>query len=305
MRISLIVVAEPDAFNHKQRDFFTSIVAQTYPRDSFEYILVDGHARASTAKGFAEFRDQHPTISASLITCSTTARAAQNNLGAAHANGDLLVFLADDFDPSPGLIEAYADYHTLNPDLNAVGIGPGLFPESIRKDFFCRWLEDSGQVFGLPMRGIFANWPRKFFYSGNASIRREKFQSLGGFNEQFLNDAGDDFEFGKRLEKSGGYTQFVAGATAIHRHAVSLEERCKALEIAGISSRVFEKLHPDQIQFWRAMTHRDNEPILPSTEPALSPPAANAPMHAWIPFYDQQLKAAFRRGYFGGENTSC
>jgi len=34
------------------------------------------------------------------------------------------------------------------------------------------------------------------------------------FNEYFLNDAWDDFEFGVRWVASGGYSQFVAGATA-------------------------------------------------------------------------------------------
>ena len=121
----------------------------------------------------------------------------------------LLVFLADDFDPSPGLIAAYAEYHTLNPDLNAVGIGPGLFPDNFRKDRFTRWLEDSGKIFGVPMRRILAVWPKTFFYAGNASIRKAKFQSLGGFDERFLNDAWDDFEFGVRWVASGGYSQFV------------------------------------------------------------------------------------------------
>ncbi|BBJ24092.1 glycosyltransferase family A protein [Candidatus Nitrotoga sp. AM1P] len=95
-------------------------------------------------------------------------------MAAAQADGDLLVFLADDFDPSPDLIAAYAEYHTLNPDLNAVGIGPGLFPDNFRTDIFTRWLEDSGKIFGVPMRRILAVWPKTFFYAGNASIKKAK-----------------------------------------------------------------------------------------------------------------------------------
>ncbi len=292
MRVSLIVVSEPDVFNHKQRNFFASVAAQTYPHDAFEFILVDGQAKASTSRAFAEFRQQYPAISASLLSCPSPARAAQNNMAAAQADGDLLVFLADDFDPSPGLIAAYAEYHTLNPDLDAVGIGPGLFPDNCRKDIFARWLEDSGKIFGVPMRRILAVWPKTFFYAGNASIRKAKFQTLGGFNERFLNDAWDDFEFGIRWVASGGYSQFVAGATAAHRHAVSFDERCRNMEIAGKAARVFEKLHPDLDHVWRTIIHRNNEPLHPS-------PEANAPMHTWIAFYAQQLDAAFRHGYLG------
>lgn len=292
MRVSLIVVSEPDVFNHKQRNFFASVAAQTYPHDAFEFILVDGQAKDSTSRAFAEFRQQHPAISASLLSCPSPARAAQNNMAAAQADGDLLVFLADDFDPSPGLIAAYAEYHTLNPDLNAVGIGPGLFPDNCRKDIFARWMEDSGNIFGVPMRRIMAVWPKTFFYAGNASIRKASFQSLGGFNEHFLNDAWDDLEFSIRWVASGGYSQFVAGATATHRHAVSFDERCRNMEIAGKAARVFEKLHPNMDHAWRTKIHRNNEPLHPS-------PEANAPMHTWIAFYAQQLDAAFRHGYLG------
>ncbi|CAH1203434.1 hypothetical protein NTGBS_500124 [Candidatus Nitrotoga sp. BS] len=171
MRVSLIVASEPDSFNHKQRNFFASIAAQTYPHYAFELILVDGQGKASTSRAFSEFRQQYPAISASLLRSPSPARATQNNMAAAQAGGDLLIFLADDFDPSPGLIAAYVEYHILNPDLNAVGIGPGLFPDNFRKDIFARWLEDSGKIFGVPMRRILAVWPKTFFYAGNASIK--------------------------------------------------------------------------------------------------------------------------------------
>ncbi|MFZ1548634.1 MAG: glycosyltransferase [Candidatus Nitrotoga sp.] len=292
MRVSLIVASEPDIFNHKQQNFFASVAAQTYPHDAFEIIFVDGQSRASTSRAFAEFRQQHPAISATLLNCPSPARATQNNMAAAQADGDLLVFLADDFDPSPGLIAAYAEYHILNPDLNAVGIGPGLFPDHFRKGIFPRWLEDSGKIFGVPMRRVLAVWPKTFFYAGNASIRKAKFQSLGGFDERFLNDAWDDFEFGVRWVASGGYSQFVACATATHRHAVTFDERCSNMEHAGKAARVLEKLHPNLDHAWRTIIHRDNEPLHLS-------PEENAPVHLWIAFYVQQMDAAFRYGYLG------
>lgn len=296
MRVSLIVASEPDVFKHKQQNFFASIAAQTYPHDAFEVIFVDGQARASTSRAFAEFRQQHPAISASLLSCPSPARAAQNNMAAAQADGDLLVFLADDFDPSPGLIAAYAEYHTLNPDLNAAGIGPGLFPDNFRKDIFARWLEDSGKIFGVPMRRILAVWPKTFFYAGNASIRKAKFQSLGGFDERFLADAWDDYEFGIRWVASGGYSQFVADATAAHRHAVSFDERCRNMEHAGKAVRVLEKLHPNLNHEWRTIIHQDNEPLYLSLE-------VNTSIYTRLAFYVKQLDAAFRRGYLGAVET--
>ena len=292
LRISLIVVAEPDAYNHKQREFLGSVAAQTHPHESLELIVVDSYARPATAAALDAFRLQHPALSTHLLHCESSARAAGINLAAARASGDLLIILADDFDPAPELVAAHAAYHVLNPDPDAVGIGPGLFPDDVRRDACARWLEDSGQIFGVPMRSAIVCWPRTYFYAGNASIKKARFEAQGGFDESFPYDAWDDYEFGLRWAASGGYSQFIAGATATHRHAVSFEERCETMVRAGESARVLERLHPDRDHEWRAKLRTGAQLRYPM-------PGEGAPTHAWIAFYSEQLDAAFRRGYFG------
>jgi GT2 family glycosyltransferase len=294
LRVSLIVVAEPDDNDHRQQYFLGSVAAQTYPHESLELILVDGRAKASTAAALDAFRRQHPALSASLLHCESGARAMGNNLAAARADGELLIFLADDFDPAPDLVAAHAAYHVLNPDLDAVGIGPGLFPDDVRQDVFARWVEDSGQIFGVPMRRTTPSWPRTFFYAANASIKKAKFDALGGFDEHFPYPAWDDYEFGLRWVASGGYSQLIAGAIAMHRHRVSFEERCAGMVRAGESARVLERLHPDMEHEWRAKLRAGAQLHHPI-------PAEGAPAHAWIAFYTEQLDAAFRRGYL----SSC
>ena len=295
MRVSLIVATEPDAFRLKERDFFDSFAAQSHPHDALELIVVDSHARSSTASAFAAFRSKHPMLSISLLSCPSPARAVANNLAAAHATGELLIFLADDFDPSPDLVAAHAAYHRLNPDINAVGIGPGFFPDSVRRDLFARWQEDSGQLFGVPMRSTEAVWPGKYFFAGNASIKKAKFDALGGFDENFLYDAWDDYEFGLRWSETGGYSQFIAGAVAIHRHTVSFEERCVVMERAGRSARVLERLHPNHGHRWPALQRG-----LRAQRPK---PHESAPTHVRIAFYSEQLDAAFRRGYLADDGS--
>jgi GT2 family glycosyltransferase len=227
-----------------------------------------------------------------LLPCATTGRAIANNLAATHATGELLIFLADDFEPSPGLVAAHAAYHRMNPDIDAAGIGPALFPDELRRDVFVRWQEDSGQIFGVPMRRAMAVWPRTFFYAANASIKKRKFDALRGFNEHFPYDAWEDYEFGLRWVASGGYSQFIAGATATHRHAVSFDERCAAMARAGASARVLESLHPNLNHAWRAM--------LRVNEARLTAPAEAAPTHLQMAFYAEQMEEAFRRGYLSG-----
>lgn len=290
MRTSLIVVTAPDDFRHKNTYCFASVAAQTYPHEAFELILVDPHAHPHIAAGFAAFRAQNPALRAMLLPSASKARAVGNNLAAAHATGEILIFLADDFDPSPGLVAAHAAYHAMNPDPDAVAIGSGLFPDDVRRDFFARWAEDSGHIFGVPMRRTLAVWPRRFFYVGNASLKRARFAALGGFDEHFPYDAWDDYEFGLRWAAGGGYSQFIANAAAMHRHAVSFEERCASMMRAGESARVLERLHPDLDHGWRAMLRGGAQTLR-------TMPANDAPEHAWIAYFNEQLNAAFRRGY--------
>jgi hypothetical protein len=263
------------------------MAAQTHPHDAIELVVVDDLRGGADASALDELRARHG-ISVVALHCASAARATRNNLAAAHASGELLIFLADDFDPCPDLVATHAAYHAWNRDPVAVGIGAGLFPDEIRRDPFARWLEDSGQVFGVSMRRTMAVWPRTFFYAGNASIMKAGFDALQGFNERFPYDAWDDYEFGLRWAARGGYSQFLPGAAAAHRHLLTLEERCAAMRRAGASARMLESAHPHAPHEWRAMVMRERQPIVVG---------ADAPAHVRIAAYLQELEGAFRRGY--------
>jgi GT2 family glycosyltransferase len=76
------------------------------------------------------------------------------------------------------------------------------------------WLEESGQLFGVPFRADMAEVPEDFFLAGNASVKRELLTRAGRFDERYSLHAGDDFEFGKRLRAAGMRAQFVPDARA-------------------------------------------------------------------------------------------
>jgi GT2 family glycosyltransferase len=291
MKVSLIITTESDVFRHKQRDFFASIARQTYPHDDLELIIVDGNGRTDTAEAAATFFTQHPSISMTYLQSPSAARGFGNNLGAASATGKLLVFLADDFDPLPGFLAAHVAYHELNTDPNAAGIGPAFFPEDLRTELFARWYEDSGLIFGVAMRRTISTWPRQFFFAGNASIKKAKFDALGGFNEAFLHDAWDDFEFGLRWAASGGYSQFLPAAMAIHRHAVTLDERCLSMVRAGEAAHTLETLHPNINHSWKTKLHRHSQIFQ-------SMPGHDDPSPTWIAYFTQCLDRAFAGGYW-------
>lgn len=258
MNISVLVVCEHDPFQHKERHFVDAWVAQTLPLNEFELVIVDHQQGSGAAACFAGFRRQYPGLNAQVLRSASGARSIGTNHAARASTGEILLILADDFEPLPGTLRAHAAFHAANPDVNAVGIGAGLFSTEIRQDPFARWLEDSGGIFGVPLRQSVAVWPDTFFYAGNASLKRDKFFELNGFNEQFPMDALDDLEFGLRLIESGGYTRFLANAAALHRHAVSFEERKYGLfNSARRASRVFERIRPDWAARWPELQRAD------------------------------------------------
>ncbi len=287
MKISVLVVCEQDPFAHKGRHFVDAWLAQTLPLPAFELIIVDHPQGSGAAACFGDLRrEDHPALNAQVLHAASGSRSAGTNLAARASSGEILLIFADDFEPLPGRLHAHWAFHTANPDVDAVAIGAGLFPPEIRRDPFPRWLEDTGAIFGIPLRQSVAVWPESFFYAGNASLKRAKFEALNGFDERFPMDALDDLEFGLRLIESGGYTRFLANAAALHRHAVSFEERQSVLFQSAASARVFERIRPDWAGRW------------PELQPAdADSGAARCNETRTIACWRRALAAAFVAGY--------
>ena len=210
---------------------------QTAAAASFEVIVVNDGASEYTVRTYDNHRRSCPWTPVRLLNSDGNGRAAANNTGARASRSDLLLFIGDDFIPTPTLVRAHVELHRNLPHVDAVGIGPAFFPDALRGDPFRCWLEDSGKLFGVPFRLAAVHWPRTFFYAGNASIRRGWFDRLGGFDDTFQHEAGDDFEFGLRLSRIGGRSHFLPKAFAWHDHALTLPERLEVHRHAGVAAR--------------------------------------------------------------------
>jgi glycosyltransferase involved in cell wall biosynthesis len=168
----------------------------------FEVIVVDGGARSDFGAVAAAHRKRRPATPVRTVEVATAGRAAANNAGVRASRGELIVFVADDFRPSPGLVAAHRHFHAFAPP-SAVGVGASFFDEADRHDVFRRWMEDGGLGFGVafPVAGI--DWRDDYFYVGNASLRRSTFERIGPFDERYRYDLFDDFEFSLRLRAAG------------------------------------------------------------------------------------------------------
>jgi len=70
----------------------------------------------------------------------------------------------------------------------------------------------------FPERGLRIEPNYGLFWSLAFAIRRDRFRSLGGFDERFLGYGAEDTEFAFRAQDAGIALAFLGGAGALHQH---------------------------------------------------------------------------------------
>ena len=285
------------ALNPHDHDFVATMDAWAVQAGAgdHEVIVVHDGCRPSLRSEYAAHRWRHPSTPVRIVESGAPGRAASNNAGVRASRGDLLVFVADDFRPSRGLVAAHRAFHALI-GRPAVGVGPGYFAEALRDVPFLRWLEDTGQIFGVvfPLAGV--EWSGDFYYVGNASMPRAVHDAVGGYDETYRHDLFDDWEFAQRLFAAGLAVRFVPRAIAWHDHDVTLEERALAMRRLGACVAARERAMPGPPP-WVELTRlsvRDLEEDLREVRRRLDAPAS---IVAWRHLWSAELNLAFVRGY--------
>lgn len=210
------------------------LACQTLPKSAYEVLIVD-HASTGDARSVAcLFEDEINIVTLSLSEVSMGA-AAPRNLGAQQANGNVLVFLDADVAPHPRLLEEHAEAHTLKgrklvlgkilalgmipaqaPGLDRLPHSPkeyhnwmrNLLTEPWANDWRCAWLEGCAASASQPPV------PWCFVWSGNMSLPKSLFESLGGFSVSLPRH--EDLELGIRAEFAGIQICFDASAIGAH-----------------------------------------------------------------------------------------
>lgn len=160
-----------------------SLVDQTYPRDQFEIVIVDGG------------NDGTPDIAASfgarLIREPRRGVALARQRGADESVGEIIAITsADTLVPADWLMRIHA--HFDDPDLAAVG-GPV-------RSYDGNWLLDLYFIFP-PTHWLYAFLGHTTFSCDNVAIRRSAFTKVGGFNIYL--PSLEDTDLALRLRKAG------------------------------------------------------------------------------------------------------
>jgi GT2 family glycosyltransferase len=229
---------------------------QTAAARDFEVILVDLRDRPDFRQALRGFQQRQPEGPAfSYEVAAGKGRAHNSNVGLRRARGDIVLFFADDFIASPGLVASHLAFHREHPELTAVGIGAGLLPKATTSDIYLA-LEASGELFGAPMSAEMRDIPPGFFYVANSSVKRAFVEQCGPFDESFPFFCWDDYEMGLRMAERGMRPAYIPGATAEHDHALTLPERCRSLWELGYSARIHEQKYPQHPRGWNDRLRR-------------------------------------------------
>jgi hypothetical protein len=242
-----------------ERAPFASVIVAVNPHEYDFSVVLDGWATQAGAAAFevvvahdgrrreldAEIeahRSRHPRTPVRCVRAGGIGRGALNNAGVSASRGDLLVFSADDSRAPPGYVAAHRAFHDAL-ERPGVGVGPIWFLRALRDDPFRRWLEDSGENYGFPLSQGAIAWQPGFFFVGNASLRRETYDAVGGFDERFPYDMHEDHLFGQALLAAGYRFTPLPRAYALHDHPVDFEERKEAMRRLGATSALLGDAH--------------------------------------------------------------
>jgi glycosyltransferase involved in cell wall biosynthesis len=197
--------------SYSLRRALDALHSQTYPIDLMEVTVVADSCIDDT---LAMLQDYKAPFKLNVIEVNCGSASIARNTGAAKAAGQLLLFLDDDIEALPPLVESHVRTHQERPGCAVMGPYPPKMQGATR--FFDvevrAWWEDKFYQMRQP--------DHRFTYqdllSGNLSFDAELFARLDGFDSAFGNCGGEDYELGVRLLKAG--VSFAVAEDAVGYH---------------------------------------------------------------------------------------
>lgn len=233
MNISIIIPT------HNRRDMLkgalTSLQHQSYEGAKEIIVVVDGCTDGTTSLLQSEF----PSVRTVMFENNVGA-AVGLNAGAKIATGEILLFLDDDMEYQPELVRSHQRMH----EEGAYDVVIGHFPlgklpaPSFFRDVIHEWTEDWQCSFPQDVSFYDA------LCSGHFSLKKDLYQAVGGFDENFSVWGRKDSELGFRLIQHGATFGFCKTAQAVQNYEKPPSKFLADFELLGRADVDLYEKHP-------------------------------------------------------------
>lgn len=169
-----------------------SLAVQTLPDEKFEVVVVNNNCTDNTASLVQDFLQRQPGRPFRTVFEANKGLSYARNRGIAEAKGELILYLDDDAECMPDLLENHLNFFTSKPD--AAGAGGRILPrysEAPEPPWMSRWLD--GYIARMDPGGemrIFSG-RMKYPFGCNMAYRKKYLVQIGGFNTD-ITFRGDD-----------------------------------------------------------------------------------------------------------------
>ncbi|RYF91817.1 MAG: glycosyltransferase family 2 protein [Chitinophagaceae bacterium] len=168
------------------------LAAQTLQKEQYEVVIVDNHCTDNTAALVKEFLQQNPSLPFRYVYEEQKGVSFGRDRGIHEAKGEILVYLDDDAEAEPDLLENYLSFFTTYK--NAAAAGGRILPkysEKPKPKWMSSWL--NGFIAHVDLGGDTRLFKGRMKYpiGCNMAYRKKYLQQIGGFNT-LLTFRGDD-----------------------------------------------------------------------------------------------------------------
>jgi len=198
-----------------------ALTRQSENPSNFEVVVVDDGSKVEVAQ---ELSGTTYPFQLRVVRQDNAGPARARNRGIAETRGELVLFLDDDVEPLPALVEEHLKSHAAE-STDAVIIGPLSSLPHYAQPWVAWEQAKVEQQYQAMITGKMIPTFRQF-WTGNASLPRAHLVALGGFDTTYLR--GEDVELGARLHGRGLVFRFNPRAAGLHHAERSLDSWCHA-----------------------------------------------------------------------------
>lgn len=209
-RISVIIATcnRPEQLH----DCLTALSRQTYPRNSFEVVIVDDGSEPPVAGIAPSFGD---TLDVRVIRQARQGPAAARNFGVTSARGRLIAFTDDDCRPAGDWLERLL----ARLDAGGAPLVGGRVINALDDNIFATTSQLIHEMAYAHHNA--AGEQAQFFASNNMAVDAESLVRVGGFDPAFR-VASEDRDLCARWHESGRALVYAPDAQVAHAHHLTL-----------------------------------------------------------------------------------